>query len=275
MEAFFEKRAYSQKKLVYMGVLNDFRFAAHWHADIELIYVISGRIGVGINTCYKELSSGDFALLSENEIHYFNSLDEESTILTLFFEADLVSPLSSVDTAICLKSYIFSDVDEDGKNVIQAIITDLIRLNSTDKPSNQHLLKLSVLELLLAIFRYEQAYYASAISPNQTFDAAKPIQTAIHYIQANYAQDIQLNTISDIAGLSPYYFSRLFKKTTGTNFKKYLTHVRINKAVDLICNSQKKIIDIAYETGFNSIRTFNRTFVDVKGHPPILLRKNY
>lgn len=274
MDAFFEQRNYSQNIQIFTGVLKNLNFAAHWHTDTELIYVIEGSIVIGINTQIKILNRGDLAIFGRNDIHYFKSDGVESKILAVFFNQDMLDSLSDSNSTMNLYSKIFTDINGDFHSAFKKIADDVIINNSADMPAVQPLLRLRVIEMILVIFRHEQSYYMNTINRSDVFSSAKPVQTAMRYIEKNYAQDISLEIISSIAGLSPYYFSRLFKITTGTSFKKFLSQFRISKATELICSTHKTIIDIAYETGFNSVRTFNRTFINIAGYSPTALRKN-
>jgi len=94
------------------------------------------------------------------------------------------------------------------------------------------------------------------------------IQEAIRYINLNYASNISLKSIAEYLEVSTFYFSRVFSNMTGTTFKSYINGVRINKATNLLLSTDQKIIDIAFECGFNSLRTFNRTYRQVKGTHP-------
>ena len=59
------------------------------------------------------------------------------------------------------------------------------------------------------------------------------IETAKNYIKNNYHKDISLDDVSREVNISPYYFSKLFKETTGENFIEYLTNLRMDKAKEL------------------------------------------
>ena len=59
--------------------------------------------------------------------------------------------------------------------------------------------------------------------------------------------------------------SRFFKENTGSSAFSFLREYRINKACQLLINTDQKISQICYSTGFNSVSTFNRIFKIVKG----------
>ena len=72
--------------------------------------------------------------------------------------------------------------------------------------------------------------------------------------------DISLNTVAEYIGLSPAYFSTIFKQESGVNFIDYLTKIRINEAKRLLRSSDKRISDIALEVGYRDQHYFSSLF---------------
>lgn len=99
------------------------------------------------------------------------------------------------------------------------------------------------------------------------------IDTALNYIEDHYAHDISLSTISACLDLSPSYFSRLFKQTTGVTFSDYLINLRISKAAALLKESSATVDVIAHSVGYNHIPLFYSTFKKQTGLTPLEFRK--
>ena len=94
------------------------------------------------------------------------------------------------------------------------------------------------------------------------------IKNAQDYIAANYSKDIILDDVSKELQISPYYFSKLFKKRTGSNFIEYLTNVRIERAKELLRNTNKSMKEICLEVGYSDANYFSRTFKKNVGVTP-------
>jgi AraC-like DNA-binding protein len=104
------------------------------------------------------------------------------------------------------------------------------------------------------------------------FPALERMQLAIDYIYERSAYPISLADAAAAAALSPSYFSRIFAKTVGTNFRAFLNAIRIERAEELMSSSSATLAEIALECGFESVRTFNRSFRALRGRVPSTLR---
>ena len=94
------------------------------------------------------------------------------------------------------------------------------------------------------------------------------LHDVFEYIEANYKSDVTIEEISRVANFSKHYINKFFKKATNKTFARYINDVRIEKAQTLLKGSKQSISDIAYEVGFNSIKTFNRVFKQKVGCTP-------
>jgi len=101
------------------------------------------------------------------------------------------------------------------------------------------------------------------------------MQDAVAYIQQNYMDQVSRETAAAALDINPDYFGKMFKIHTGKSFKEYLNETRIKMSLDKIAGSEKKIIDIAYESGFESLRTFYRIFYRVMGETPSSYRETH
>ena len=96
-----------------------------------------------------------------------------------------------------------------------------------------------------------------------------------NFIAKNYMDEIRLNTLADIAGMSPSAFSRFFKLHTGRNLSEYIIEMRLGYASRMLVDTAKSVAEISFQSGFNNLSNFNRIFKKKKGCSPSEFRENY
>jgi AraC-like DNA-binding protein len=101
-------------------------------------------------------------------------------------------------------------------------------------------------------------------------DNAKPpmITKAKDFIREHHAEDLSLSQVARFANASPFHFCKVFKRTTGLTFTKFLSCVRIESSKRLLINPQLRVSEVAYEAGFQSLTHFNRVFQKMLGQSP-------
>lgn len=99
------------------------------------------------------------------------------------------------------------------------------------------------------------------------------IQKALHYIDSNYMYKISLDQVADLACMTKYHFSKMFKKFINSTFQDYLTFKRIEKAKQLLAGNYT-ITDIALNVGYADITHFERIFKRITGCTPSNYKKN-
>ncbi|MGL4571177.1 MAG: response regulator [Clostridium sp.] len=95
-----------------------------------------------------------------------------------------------------------------------------------------------------------------------------PIENALSYIDCHVEDNINLDSIAAICNLSPCYFSKLFKKEVGVNFKTYINDKKIEKAKEVLKSTDTPILNIALDLGFDDCGYFIRVFKKVLGVTP-------
>lgn len=99
------------------------------------------------------------------------------------------------------------------------------------------------------------------------------IAQVVEYIKSNYEKDINIQKMAEVVCVSPVYFSALFKKTTGRNFKEFLTDVRMEAAKKLVITTDLKTYAIAEKVGYQNPRQFTDKFKQYYGCRPMEYKK--
>jgi AraC family transcriptional regulator len=99
------------------------------------------------------------------------------------------------------------------------------------------------------------------------------VERVITMMRSQIDQPMTLQQMARIGSASPYHFNRTFRQVTGVPPLQFLYALRLDAAKRLLTQTHKKVIDICYEVGYNSVGTFTRRFADVLGVSPTGLRK--
>ncbi|MEW6358881.1 MAG: PocR ligand-binding domain-containing protein [Planctomycetota bacterium] len=100
----------------------------------------------------------------------------------------------------------------------------------------------------------------------------RPVALVMQLIDQRYRDDLTLGEVAQHVDLSPSYFSRLFRRTTGMTFVEFLTMRRIEEARNLLLTTPMKVIDIAYQVGYADQSYFNKKFREIVGLTPLEFR---
>ena len=104
---------------------------------------------------------------------------------------------------------------------------------------------------------------------------SRRVQKVQAYIAEHYKEEIRLNDLASLAGMTPTAFSRFFKLRTGKSISDYIIDVRLGHASRMLVDSTTSIAEICYECGFNNISNFNRIFKKKKENSPKVFREIY
>jgi len=99
------------------------------------------------------------------------------------------------------------------------------------------------------------------------------IDAVVSRITDHLSQPFSAGDIAAELGMSESRFSRFFRRATGNTFTDFVNRVRVNRACQLLMESDKLITHICYEVGFNNVANFNRRFLEIKGMTPSEFRR--
>lgn len=134
---------------------------------------------------------------------------------------------------------------------LQSDLRDILEIFEKGLDPDEIVLSLKIGNTLTSLMR------SSRREENSTSAA---IRKSISYISEHFAQDLTLDTLSRIAGLSTFHYSRLFKKETGMSPHQYLIETRLSSAKFYLASTDRTVSDIALSVGFGDESSFCLTF---------------
>lgn len=249
---------------------------AHYHSEYEIYYLISGCRKFFINDTIYNVKKGDMLIISKGDIHRTTYISNEShERISLLFSGELLNLLyDDFGKEVINKCFDYQciSIPVSRREYIEELLSRMENEYKQSDVFSNLLIKNYMKELLIFIIRL-QKYIPVSYSDNIAA-SDEDIQKAARFITQNYKKNITLNSVAEHINMSPTYFSKKFRKSTGFGFKEYLLNIRIKKAASLLLETNNSITDIAYSCGFNDSNYFGDVFKRVKGTSPLKYRKN-
>lgn len=248
-------------------------FPLHWHSTAEIIMPIENGYTVTMSKTTHELKENEILVIPPGELH---ELTPPATGLRLVIMFDLSSlnkckGFSRLFSILSLPRLITKETKPE---IYEKERTLLLRI-AEEYANDGDMSELSILSLLVQFF-VVLARNTEDVLPTDSPAAPSTKQReyidkfnkVFDYIESHYAEDITLEGTAAQAGFSKFHFSRLFRQFTDTSFYDYLCARRIKAAESLLLDPNLSITEIALQSGFASISTFNRVFKKFKECTP-------
>ena len=252
--------------------------APHWHPELEFAYVRQGSITCLLDDQPLRLSPGELLILSPGQGHQYLSPSGDAQVLFFIFSLDAVAlpqphifqtefvqPLKDGTLELPRKL--------DATHPAYARIAEVLDrpyLSFVSDPYYKVNRYHAAVNLCLALMPWCKR---SEIARPARVSNSIPVDYTVQYIRNWYFKPLTLPWLANKVHLDPNYLSTLFHKKTGQTVTQYLTHVRIDAAVQLLCNSELSISQIIEQTGFQSESTFYQQFRKATGTTPRAFRR--
>jgi len=248
----------------------------HQHKEIQISIILSGEGDLIVGDTISRFEPNDIFVFGSQLPHLFKSdetIAEESHMLTLFFSRDSfgadffelfdLKELNPFFKKSELGMRVHSNKDKIKKRFLQL-----------EKKNN--------LEKLIVFFEILNEILNSKTSSLSTFiydkvyseDEGTRMNNVMSYAMDEFATEIRLEKIADIANMTPNAFCRYFKKRTNKTFFQFLLEIRLEYACRLLSRRNDfTISEISDQSGFRNISNFNRKFKEYKKVTPTAFRK--
>ncbi len=157
---------------------------------------------------------------------------------------------------------------------VMAVYGRLIRLSAIEEPF------LTVHELFYILYelsKYDDAreLSSSAFAKISIESDSRRVLKVKNHIATHITDDLRLETLSSMVGMTPSAFSRFFKLHTGKNLSEYIVDIRLGHAARRLIDTTDTVSETCYSCGFNTLSNFNRLFRKRKGCSPTEFREKY
>lgn len=219
----------------------DFNYPMHLHRAFECICVTEGRMDVTVDGRVYSLGAGESVLVFPNQLHALSC--EKSKHMLCIFSGELVRAYTTK---------VQEKIPESNRLYMDAFL-----FVALDKllPESTAIEKKGVLYSICAAFDEAAAY-----TQHTSFEAGL-LQKIFTFVEEHFAAECTLEALAREMGYSYSYLSRCFKKSTGLSFNTYVNQYRISNACYLLRNTDSSVLQCALESGYTSLRSFNRNFL--------------
>ena len=259
---------------------NQMDFPLHFHEDYELNLTLNVRGKRILGNLVEDFTEKDLVITTPNVLHCYKRddafLNTRCEVVVIQFPKEL-------------PSWGIFDTDQlrDIRNMLCQPAPGLKFSEETAEAVRERLLRLPTVEgfegvqLFLDILHERacadrtQVELIGVQSSDSSFPHSRRINRIVQFVEKNYNRKISLEDVGEQVGMSASSVSRFFKKRTRHNFWDYLNGFRIDRAAQMMIETEHTISEISYACGFNNISNFNRVFRERIGTTPSDYRNKF
>ena len=253
---------------------NDELVSAHWHQGLEAIHIIRGGGTFQIEDKHYMLRDNDSLLISPYQMHQGRTVDHSQglvKIISVTFNNEVVGRIYPFADRFLFSLSAPHANAEDRKNLDQLMIR-IGSLHEQQETASAFLLNAALFQLLHLLYT---RFTIGVRRPESIRSGRNITRQILGYLANHHTENLTERTVAAYFGYSREHFSRLFRKTTGSTFKSYLTKLRLDEARTNMDRSNGPITDIAADAGFPSLASFTRAFTREYGITPRQYRREH
>ena len=255
---------------------SEFLYPLHSHSDFELNF-IENAPGVRrvVGDSVEEIGPFELTLVTGPELEHAweqgNCTAPDVREITIQFASNMFEG-EGMDKTLFASIHQMLDRAQLGLTFslksIMRVYPMLDTLASETEPFRQYM---SFLQIMYELSRADDSRVLASRAYARPYEDAvqsRRIQKVKEYIAAHFSEDIRLETLSELVGMTPPAFSRFFRARTNRTVMDYLIDIRLGNAARLLVDTTQNISEICYSCGFNNLSNFNRIFKAKRGYTP-------
>lgn len=254
----------------------DFEVGWHQHIEFELILFTEGAGLSFIGNSVGEFETNDVYLLGSNLPHTFQKREAQmiASAIVVQFKDDCWGR-SFLEMPECRHIRNLLSVSSYGlklQGATKSTLVHLIKALETSQGFQRVLLLGQCLDLIATSQEYITVSTQEVKSPQKEREC---IDNIFQYTIDNFRDPITLSQVADIACMSIPAFCNYFKKSTKKTYIDFLNEIRIGYACTLLMETRKTVLDICFDSGYNTMANFHKQFLKIKHITPLQYRKYF
>ncbi len=232
----------------------DYRIAPHLHTSAELLYIEKGSASLTIGALEYSLVIGDFALIMPSMLHCITPTSENTSVYVINCKGDVIPDIIKRYTGLRPASPVLRALDVP-KTLLYAL--------SAISAERDRYVAFAWANLMFTIVTSGLRF--AEIHDGVTSELSNRV---LSYLGLHYREQVSLDDLAEVMGVSRFHLSHLFSNKLGIGFKEYMNNLRVEYAKGLLRSTDDPISEICTASGFENQRTFNRVFRDNTGASP-------
>lgn len=259
------------------GVLIPARYS---NFGMEIVEVTSGKALIQIGTEITEASVGDFLFVPRGLVFSVNALGGAASVRGIAFDNSIIeSNMTNYENEILYMFYVQSEnkMKVFGKlHPIHSVLKRCMSESYDEFMAKDVCYKLPIRANIYIAMTSLLRYYSRTEdeSDRAVYHNVLRLRPVISYISERYADKIYIENLAEIIMVSPDYFTKMFKDSMGKTPVDYINGIRINRAMQLLVDSEMSVSEISDEIGFCNANYFNKIFKQYVSLTPLAYRKN-
>lgn len=239
-------------------------YPQHWHPDIEIIMPTENGYKVKLAQKFYELNVGDILVIPPGELHELYAPEKGKRII-LQVDGTLLHEFKGFTSAFHLYRPCVKITPESMPKIYQQL-SDLVRSISKEYFSTQPFREAAAYASFINFFTILGRNYIvtneklTHVKGQKQHQYINQVFKVCQYLDENFIESLDIDTMSKMAGFSKYHFHRIFKQVMNVSCYEYLISRRIMEAERLLTEPDLTITQVVYGSGFSSQATFNRLF---------------
>lgn len=259
---------------------NQMDFPLHFHEDYELCLTLNVRGKRILGNLAEPFTERDLVITNPDILHCYKRDEAYANVrcevVVVQFPKELPAwGVFDTDQMRHIRTMLYQPSPglKFSEQTVDRVCDRLLRLPRTEGFEGV-LLFLEILDELARADRTEVELIGVQSNDPATAHSRR-INKIVQFVEKNYTRKISLEDIGELVGMSPSSVSRFFKKRTRHNFWDYLNGFRIDRAAQMMVETERTISEISYACGFNNISNFNRVFRERIGTTPSDYRRTF
>lgn len=251
----------------------------HWHEEAEILFVTEGMMELVVDGISIIAGKNTIVLIPPNQLHgAYQYRDQTCRFTSIVFHPDFISSknqdaiqagqLNPFFENSFVSSYVIYGTDLKCE-AVQHLLGELTAAYHASYPYRELLIKGYLYQILFHLLIKEEKHNIKSTSDYINEERKKKI---LRYIDENYQNPLNLDSLAKSVSLSREQFCRFFKKSFRSTPVYYLNRYRINRSMVLLRETGLPVIDIALAVGFDSSNYFAVSFRKATGMTPSQFR---